>query len=327
MHNVLITGANGFIGNELVEFLSKKEYNIIAACRTLNKNLSSTVTHFRVDNLPTEDWSDALEQVDCIIHLAGRAHILKETVANPLDEFYEINTLATLNLAQQAAKSNVKRLIFISSIGVNGNQTTQPFKEQDTPRPISPYAISKYQAEQGLSKIAKETGLEIVIIRPPLVYGKNAPGNFKRLIDLIYKGFPLPLGAINNKRSLISIGNLIDFIEVCISHKNATNKTFLLSDGNDMSTTALVRNIAKALDRSIILIPIPVYALEFVATMVGKQSTIQQLCSSLQIDMSHAKKTLDWEPPLTFDSVLQEMTSTYLEAKESLVFPPCKTKS
>lgn len=315
MPKVLITGANGFIGSALTNLLSKKGYEIVAACRTLNKDFSSTVTQFKVDNLSTENWADALEQTDCIIHLAGRAHILKENLINPSEAFYEINTLGTLNLAQQAVKSNVKRLIFISSIGVNGNQTVQPFKVQDAPKPIDPYAISKYQAEQGLEKIAKETGLEVVIIRPPLVYGKNAPGNFKRLIDIIYKGIPLPLGAINNKRSLISIGNLVDFIETCIEHPNASNQTFLLSDDNDISTTDLIYGIAKALDRPIRLIPMPIPALKFVATIFGKQDTIQRLCSSLQVDMTYAKNTLDWEPSFTFDAVLQEIADTYLEKK------------
>ena len=313
MPKVLITGANGFIGRALTNLLLEKGYDIVAASRELNTDFSSTVTPFRVSDLSNQNWSDALEQTDCIIHLAGRVHILNESIINPLEEFYKINTLGTLNLAQQAVKSNVKRFIFISSIGVNGNQTLKPFREQDTPSPVDPYAISKHQAEQGLKKIAKETGLEVVIIRPPLVYGKNAPGNFKRLIDIVYKSIPLPLGAINNKRSLIYIDNLVDLIANCVEHPKASNQTFLVSDDNDISTTDLIKNIAKALNRKIILIPIPMPVIKIIARIFGKQNAIQKLCGSLQIDISHTKKTLDWKPPYTFNTGMQEVANAYLE--------------
>jgi nucleoside-diphosphate-sugar epimerase len=241
---ILITGATGFIGNFLVKELLNQNFNISVVLRSKNKYLLNNVKQFIVGDFGNHpDFSSCLKNIDCVIHLAGKAHVIDKNKASILEEFRKINTDLTINLAKQAKSAGVRKFIFLSSIRVNGNQNIKPFLESDTPDPQEPYAISKYEAEQGLLKIAKETSLEVVIIRPPLVYGVNASGNFGRLINWaqLKKPFPLPLGAIHNKRSLVAIDNLIDFIILTITHKNAVNEVFLIADKLDISTTQLLK--------------------------------------------------------------------------------------
>ncbi len=265
--------------------------------------------------LPDTDWTYALTKVDnTVIHLAARAHIMSDTAANPLTEFRLVNTAATLNFAHQAAAAGIRRFIFISSIGVNGNQTSNiPFSTEDTPNPVEPYAISKHEAEIGLRQIAQETGMEIVIIRPPLVYGANAPGNFGRLLSIAAKGIPLPLGAVHNQRSLVALDNLIDLITVCINHTAAANQTFLVSDGEDLSTADLLKRLRAALGRPARLLPVPASWLHKVASLLGKGDIAQRLCGSLQVDISKTRNLLDWTPPVSVDQALRQTAQAYLQ--------------
>jgi nucleoside-diphosphate-sugar epimerase len=304
---VLLTGATGFIGQALVAELIRQSFSISIAVRQKRNLFPDEVKQFVVRNFESDsDFSASLTGVDCVIHLAGKAHVIDKNKASVLDEFRLINTDLTLSLASQAAAAGVNRFIFLSSIGVNGNQNTKPFLESDTHNPQEPYAISKYEAEQGLFKLAEETDMKVVIIRPPLVYGANAPGNFGRLMDWVSKKhpMPLPLGLVNNSRSLVAIDNLVDFIIICATHKNATNEVFLISDRGDLSTTQLLRKIAKAFGKKVFLLPVPVQLMIFMAGLLGRKVDAIRLFSSLQVDSSKAKELLNWNPKITMDEQL-----------------------
>ena len=307
MAAVLLTGASGFVGGALAQRLSVCGQNsLVLACRCKLINPSPGINSIVVGDIGQEtDWTAALDGVEVVIHSAARAHVIKDPAFDPLAEFRKVNTVGTLTLARQAAEAGVRRFVFISSIGVNGNQSNQPFNENDSPRPAEPYAISKYEAEQGLYKISEESDMELVIIRPPLVYGPNAPGNFGNLLRWVDKGIPLPLGAINNKRSLVALDNLIDFILTCIDHPAAANQIFLIADGEDLSTTDLLRRVGQALGKPARLIPVPIGLLKFGATLLGKQAMAQRLCGSLQVDISKARDMLGWTPPVSVDEGLR----------------------
>ena len=234
-----------------------------------------------------------------------------ETVTDPLTEFRKINTTGTLKLARQAAESGVRRFIFISSIGVNGNQSLLPFSESDNPNPVDPYAISKEEAESGLRQLAEQTDMEIVIIRPPLIYGPKAPGNFNRLIQIISKGIPLPLGAVHNQRSLIALDNLVDLIVTCIDHPAAGNQTFLVSDGHDLSTIELARLLGNALGTPVRMFSLPMSWIEMGTKLLGKPNIYRQLCGSLQIDISKAVNLLGWQPPINVEEGLRRATREF----------------
>jgi len=246
-----------------------------------------------------------LSGVDVLIHAAARAHVVNDLEANPLVQYRRVNLEGTLNVARQAAAAGVRRFIFISSIGVNGNINTRPFQADDRPNPAEPYAQSKWEAERGLVHLAAETGLEVVIIRPPLVYGFGAPGNFGSLVHWIEKGVPLPLGAIRNKRSLVGIDNLVDLIIRCIDHPAAANQVFLAGDGEDLSTTELLRGVGEAMGKPARLIPVPAGMLQFGATLLGKKAMAQRLLGSLQVDISKTCELLDWKPPYTVQEGLR----------------------
>lgn len=314
---VLITGASGFIGSALTQFLYKQNYSITVTLRRVSNTLPSDIQQKLIGNLlPNIDWSQTLADTDTVIHLAARAHILKEQSTDPLTAFRATNTAATLNLAQQAAAAGVRRFIFISSIGVNGNKTLdKPFTVTDTPNPAEHYAISKHEAELGLKQIAAQTGMEVVIIRPPLVYGAGAKGTFNQLIKTVAKRVPLPLGCIHNQRSLVALPNLIDLITTCIDHPAAANQTFLISDGEDLSTTDLLRRLSHALGKPARLLPIPQQLLETTLNLLGKQAIAQRLCGNLQIDMTHTRKTLNWTPPVSVDEALRQTAQTYLQSQ------------
>lgn len=315
-HIILVTGASGFIGKALTEYLTKYivDYQVLTASRCSSNHPRPNIVIG--DLLPNTDWSQALTHAEIVIHLAARAHILNDTATDPLAAFRETNTAGTLNLARQAADAGVRRFIFISSIGVNGNQTFgKPFTAADTPDPAEPYAISKHEAELGLRQIAAETDMEVVIIRPPLVYGANAPGNFGRLIHTLARGIPLPLGSIHNHRSLVALPNLIDLITTCIDHPAAANQTFLVSDGEDLSTTDLLRRLSLALGKPSRLIPVPQKLLETILNLLGKQAIAQRLCGNLQVDISKTKELLGWTPPVSIDAALQQTAQAYLQAQ------------
>jgi nucleoside-diphosphate-sugar epimerase len=248
-------------------------------------------------------WADLLLGQDVVIHTAARAHVMEDEVADALAEYRRVNVDGTLNLARQAAAAGVKRFIFISSIKVNGEQTPlgQPFTADDTPAPEDAYGISKWEAEQGLLQLASETDMEVVIIRPPLVYGPGVKGNFANMIKLVSKGLPLPLGAIHNQRSLVALDNLVDLIVTCIDHPAAANQVFLAGDGQDLSTTRLLRCVARALGKPSRLIPVPASFLKLAAALLGKKAVAQRLLGSLQLDISKARHLLGWTPPITVE--------------------------
>lgn len=310
----LLTGSTGFIGFALTQYLQQQNYSLTATVRCITKTLPATIQQVPIgDLLPNTTWTNVLNDVDTIIHLAARTHILKEQSADPLDAFRKTNTLATINLAQQAAEAGVRRFIFISSIGVNGNQTfNTPFTAENNPSPKEPYAISKYEAEIGLREIASQTGMEIVIIRPPLVYGPNAPGNFARFIKAATSGLPLPLGNIHNQRSLVALDNLIDLITLCIDHPAAANQTFLVSDGEDLSTTDLLHRLGSALNKPARLLPVPQVMLTTALHLLGKEAIAQRLCGNLQVDISKTRDLLGWQPIIRVDEALQKTAQAWL---------------
>ena len=253
------------------------------------------------------DWGSALRDVNVIVHLAARVHVMHDTATDPLTAFRTVNVNGTLNLARQAAAAGVKLFVFISSVKVNG-ESTQPrraFTEADAPKPQDAYGQSKHEAEQGLRQLSADTGMEVVIIRPPLVYGPGVKANFAALMHAVQRGWPLPLGAVHNQRSLVALDNLVDFIVTCITHPQAANQTFLVSDGQDLSTTELVRGMAQAAGVPARLLPVPVWALLAGASLLGKGDAVQRLCGNLQVDMSQARSLLGWLPPVSVEEGLR----------------------
>lgn len=290
--------------------LTQRKHDVHRAVRRL---AGSGGRYFNLGDIgPATNWTGALEDVDVVVHLAARVHVMHERVENPLEEFRKVNVAGTEHLARAAAASGAKRFVYLSSIGVNGTQTVlgKPFTETDKPYPHNAYALSKLEAEQGLFHIADQTGLEVVIIRPPLVYGFNAPGNFGSLMRVVQRGWPLPLGAVHNQRSMVALDNLVDFIVTCITHPQAANQTFLVSDGQDLSTTELVHGMAQAAGVPARLLPVPVWALQAGARLLGKGDALQRLCSNLQVDISKARALLGWLPPVTVAEGLRRAMRT-----------------
>lgn len=297
---VLVTGSTGFIGRALLSRLAAEKFTIRAVARNSSDNIFNE--KFNVLNVgdiaQPLDWHRALEDVDIVIHLASRVHIMSDHAKDPSSEYRSINVDATLNLAKQAAESGVRRFIFMSSIKVNGEFTCldEVFTADDIPAPDDPYSISKYQAELGLRAIACETGMEVVIIRPPLVYGPGVKANFLSMVRWLSRSIPLPLGSINNLRSLVAVDNLVDLIVICINHPGAANQLFLVSDDEDISTTSLLIQMGKALGKPALLIPVPVSWLIFFGALLGQYSAVKRLSSSLKVDISKTRNLLGWSP-------------------------------
>lgn len=304
------------MGSEVLARLLAEECIVTAVVRNSSAVLNGRVHKAVVPDLTEQvNWEQVVAGQDVIIHSAARVHVMNDLSANPLAEFRTVNVDGTLNLAQQAAAAGVKRFVFISSIKVNGEGTLRgnPYTAFDTPAPEDPYGISKMEAEQGLRLIADETGMEVVIIRPVLVYGPGVKANFLSMMRWVHKGIPLPLGAINNSRSLVSLDNLADLIVTCIDHPAAANQTFLVSDGEDLSTTELLRRVGAALGKPARLLPVPPKLLDFGASLFGKKAVAQRLLGSLQVDISHTCSTLGWKPPVTVDEALAKTAAFYLE--------------
>jgi nucleoside-diphosphate-sugar epimerase len=317
MTKVLVTGGRGFIGKALAVGALSKGFSVRVSTRQNVKSLAGSYEYSQVSDLDSAtNWFAALQGLTCVVHCAGRAHVMKDAVANPLAAFRRVNVEGSLNLARQAVVAGVKRFVFVSSIGVNGAKTAsgKPFSEADQVNPHNAYAQSKWEAEQGLLRIAEETGLEVVIIRPPLVYGLAAPGNFGSLMRALQRGWPLPLGAVHNQRSLVALDNLVDFIVTCITHPEATNQTFLVSDGHDLSTTELVCGMARAAGVPARFLPVPVWALQAGAALLGKGDAVQRLCGNLQVDISKARQLLGWVPPISLDEGLRRAVAGKMES-------------
>lgn len=304
---LLITGANGFVGQALSVEALRRGFKVCAAVRKLS-TLPSYIDVVSVGNVDSStDWLQALIGCDVVVHLAARVNVKDEIEGDSLKEFRKVNVDGTLNLARQAAAAGVRRFIFISSIGVNGAETFRvPFSHLDTPAPHSPYALSKHEAELALHKVADETGMEVVIIRPPLIYGPNAPGNFGSLMRWLMRGIPLPLGVVNqNRRSFVALDNLVDLILICVLHPRAANQIFLVSDGEDVSTADLLERMGKAMNRSVRLLPVPTGFLALIASLLGKKGIAQSLLGSLQLDITNTCLVLDWNPPISMDEGLR----------------------
>ncbi|KIQ00081.1 NAD-dependent dehydratase [Pseudomonas fulva] len=309
MKRIMVTGGSGFVGRTLLERLHQEGHELIAPSRSPLTQAPVSVVNPLVGGLAADvDWTTSLEGVSVVIHSAARVHVMNDTAADPLVEFRKANVDGTLSLARQAAAAGVQRFVFISSIKVNG-EGTQPghaYRADDTPAPQDPYGVSKMEAEQGLRSLANETGMQVVIIRPVLVYGPGVKANFRSMMSWLRKGIPLPLGATGNKRSLVAVDNLVDLIATCIDHPAAANQTFLVSDGEDLSTTQLLQRMGNALGRPARLLPVPATLLQAGAAMLGRRAIAQRLCGSLQVDIAKTRELLGWTPAVSVDDALRK---------------------
>lgn len=298
---IAVSGATGFVGSALCRHLMANNHVVVPAVRHAS-GLDREMVVGKIDAVT--DWNLALTGCEAVVHLAARVHVMNDKAQNPLVLYRANNTDATLNLARQAARSGVKRFVFISTIKVNGEGRDEPYRENDVPAPEDPYAISKWEAEQGLQRIAQETGMEVVILRPPLVYGPGVKANFRRLLDVVARGWLLPLGAIKNCRSLLYLGNFVDAIRVCIEHPAAAGQTFMVDDGQPVSTPELVRAVARAMGRPARLLAVPVSVFEFVGKLLGKRAAVARLMGSLWVDSSLIRTRLGWTPPHSMEAGL-----------------------
>ena len=298
---VLVTGAAGFVGRALCDQLAVSGHDIVPTVRRVSGLAGEAVVG---DIHGSTDWTVALSACDAVVHLAARVHVMNDTAQDPLALYRATNTEGTLNLARQAAQAGVRRFVFISTIKVNGEGRDTPYRETDVPAPEDAYAISKWEAEQGLQRIAADTGLEVVILRPPLVYGPGVKANFLRLMRTVECGWPLPLGAIHNRRSLLYLGNFVDAIRLCVEHPAAAGQTFLLDDGQAVSTPELICKMARAMGRPARLLAVPVGVLELAGTLLGKHAAMARLTGSLFVGSSLIRSRLAWTPPYSMEAGL-----------------------
>lgn len=297
---ILVTGAGGFVGRRLCETLHSQGLAVRAVVRTALSS-ASWQTVAVGDIARFDDWRSVLEGCDAVVHLAARAHVLDEKTSDPLSLFRSANVIPTVELARASVEVGVRRFVYMSSIGVLGNSNSGPFNEDSPPAPTEPYAVSKHEAELRLREIEAASGLDVVILRPPLVYGPDAPGNFGKLVETVRRGIPLPLGAVNNKRTLIALDNLVDIISVCLAHPKAAHQTFLAADAEDVSTAQLIRLLSNAMGVRTPLVPVPFWMLKGGASLVGKGRTLEKVCGNLQVDISKASRVLGWKPPVGLD--------------------------
>lgn len=316
MTAILVTGASGFVGRAVWQQLRSMDgVQAVGTVRCANALMGRGASAIVVGDMSHQtDWSTALTDVDAIVHTAGRVHVMQDNALDSLAEYRSVNVQGTLHLARQAAAAGVRRFVFLSSIKVNGEatQNSQPFTADDAPTPQDPYGISKMEAEDGLREISTRTGMEVVIIRPPLVYGPGVKANFHTMMRWLVHGVPLPFGRITqNRRSLVALDNLVDLIVTCIHHPAAANQTFLVSDGEDLSTTDLLSCMGRALGKPARLLPVPTSFLKLAATWVGKPDLAQRLCGSLQVDISKTRLLLGWSPPVSVDDGLRKTAEGY----------------
>jgi nucleoside-diphosphate-sugar epimerase len=304
----LITGANGFVGRRVCRVAMDAGLHVKGAVRHSDKAFEG-LERVVVSSLnDAADWTQALTGCQAVVHIAARVHVMTELASNPLDEFRRVNVQGTMHLAREAAASGVRRFVFVSSVKVNGESTSadHPFKAADIPSPQDRYGISKMEAEQGLRQIAADTGMEVVIVRPPLVYGPGVKANFAALMRAVQRGLPLPLASVtHNRRSFVALDNLVDLLITCIDHPAAANQTFLVSDGEDLSTADLLRRLGQAMNKPARLLPVPPSLLQLGANWLGKGDMAQRLLGNLQLDISHTRQTLNWTPPVSVDEGLR----------------------
>jgi nucleoside-diphosphate-sugar epimerase len=317
MSKVFVTGGRGFIGTAVLSQLKQLGHKPVLVSRSSSIG-KTPYEEVIIDGLDANtDWGKSLQECDVVIHLAARVHIMNDTSSDPLTEFRKVNTEGTLNLARQALESGVKRFIYLSSVKANGETTRLgfPFRPDDHSIPKDPYGQSKYEAERELLKLAKSNNMEVVIIRPPLVYGPGVKANFLRLMNLVNKEYPLPFGSVTNLRSFVGLDNLVDLICLCADSEKtpaAANEVFLVSDREDVSTAELIQKLARLLDKNVILLPVPVSLMTFIAKLLGKSDMVHRLFGSLQVDSSKASVLLGWQPVKTMDEQLRQTVDHFL---------------
>ncbi len=314
---ILVTGATGFMGRVLCEELATRDYQVRAVLRgSSDSSICSCETTEIPGISPDSDWTNALREVSTVVHLAARVHVMHDHANNPLEEFRLVNVAGTEHLARSAAANGVKRMVYVSSVKVNGEETCcgERFTESNFPLPQDPYGISKFEAEQALRRVAAETGLEVVIVRPPLVYGAGVKGNFEQMLKVLFRGIPLPLASVRNLRSLIYVGNLVDALILCAKHPGAVGQTYLVSDGNDISTPDLLNRLGIEMAHPARLFSCPQEMLKFGARLAGKSGQVERLLGSLQVDSGKIRRELNWNPPYSLQQGLQATAEWYRNA-------------
>ncbi|AOW12632.1 hypothetical protein LPB72_16505 [Hydrogenophaga crassostreae] len=310
---IAVTGANGFVGRAVCEALRAKQHTVRPIVRQTDPGEPESVAVGPIHG--DTDWAHALRDIECIVHCAARVHVMAETETDPLAAFRIVNVQGSQRLAEQAAQAGVKRLVFLSSLKVLGEQTEpgQPFQADAVPQPDDPYGISKWEGEQAVQQAGRVASMDVVVIRPPLVYGPGVKANFQRLLRAVSRGWPLPLGAINNKRSLVNLDNLCDLIAVCVHHPAAPGQVFLVSDGKDVSTPELIQAMGRALGRPARLISIPPACLHLMGRLSGRLAQIERLTGSLQVEIGHTREVLGWTPRTSLQQALQSLVQADLK--------------
>lgn len=317
---ILVTGSSGFIGSRIVQRLAADpSWQILAGYRRLPDVAPANVRTLALGDLSENfDWRDALADADVVLHLAARVHVMKDNARDPLGEFRRLNVQATARLAEQAAAAGVRRLVYVSSIKVNGEATSslRPFRADDEPHPVDLYGLSKWEAEQAIRHVAAAGAMQVVVVRPPLVYGPGVRANFRSMMKWLHRGVPLPFAAIDNRRSLVALDNLCDLLATCARHPAAAGQTFLAGDGVDVSTAELLERLGRALGRPARLVPVPVSILQAAFSLVGKGDVGNRLCASLQVDIGKARELLGWQPPIGLDEGLTRAAQAFLAEED-----------